>query len=85
VASANGVTIMVEDGRLRGAWKSRPTSAMVGNIDPSDISPAAEADEAALLWRWLTDATTEIVSVSEGISIAPDPIPPLHPLEHAPA
>jgi DNA polymerase III subunit epsilon len=84
VARRDGTIISLERGRLLDAWDSDATPPMATSID---VEPAGMPDsmlaveEAALLWRWLTDPSTEILSVSGEFAMPVDRIPELDALD----
>jgi DNA polymerase-3 subunit epsilon len=86
VARRDDATIAISHGRLVAAWPTGTTPPLVA-ADDSALSehPAtmADADEAALLWTWLTDAATELVEVVGELALPASPVPDLVALPQA--
>ena len=59
------------------AWNSGTTAPMSADCPESASYPTSmlAADEAELLWRWLTDDRTELISVSGALATPALPVP----------
>ena len=94
-ARRDGVVVEIDGGRLAGAWPEGTipvpvdgsgindvgASAPAASGPPEDLPPTmVDADEATLLWSWLTHPDTELVSVSGELSVPAWPIPGLDAL-----
>jgi DNA polymerase III subunit epsilon len=77
-AAGNGV--VVEGGRLTAAWLgggSPPLTADVGS-DPATVpATVLAAEEAHLLWRWLSGPGVEIVDIANPVAMPARPVPTL--------
>ncbi len=86
VARRGGAMVAISGGRLMAAWRvgGTPPLVAVGDVATSRHPESmAAADEAALLWAWLVDDATELVSVSGEFALPATPVPELDALPHA--
>lgn len=79
IAQRDGITVEIHSGRLAAVWRAGSTRPLT-TVEPiGDDLPASmlAADEAALIWAWLTQDTTELVSVSGELATPSHPVPEL--------
>jgi len=87
VAARDDAVVALEHGRLLTAWPRRSTAPMLdtgAGTGPSLLPTSmVDADESALLWTWLVDERTEIVSVTGELALPAHPVPELRQRETA--
>jgi DNA polymerase-3 subunit epsilon len=82
VESIAGDRVLIEQGRLVAAWSAEqqpPLPASSGELPPVLPVPSsvAAAEEAQLIWRWLTTAQVKVIDSSGPLSLPVSPIPHL--------
>ena len=78
-----GEAAAVEDGRLVAAWREEGRVPLLpapsGERPPSPVPPTVgDAEEAHLVWRWLTSGRVHLVEASAPLS---SPLRRIDPLE----
>lgn len=83
VACRDGILVEVHGARLVAAWPERSTRPLVEISEATGPHPASmvEADEAHLIWRWLSHPDTRLISVSGELATPPRRIPALDAIE----
>ncbi len=82
LAESVDAMVCIDHGRLVAAWELGSTPPLLpGAIDPGDPPPvpltAGEAEEAALLWRWLTSGRARLVELDRPIATPAASVPGL--------
>ncbi len=83
---ADGSAALVERGRLVAAWSDAARRPLIAAAAAEDIAPpvpptVADAEEAHLIWRWLTSGRVRIADADGPIA---QPARPVRPLERIP-
>ncbi len=79
----DGSGALVEEGRLVASWsdRTRPPLLPARLVEPGHRSPVpeslADAEEAHLVWRWLTSGTVRLVEASAPLVMPVRPVPGL--------
>ena len=84
VAGDDEATLRIVNGRLVSAWRTgTPMPFDETSAQPAAEAPATmlEADEAALLWSWLSRSSTKLIEVSGQLSLPALPVPDLPTLD----
>ncbi|MCH7846442.1 MAG: CHASE2 domain-containing protein [Acidobacteria bacterium] len=73
---------IVRDGSLAAAWNADGSPPLVAMTPPAEPGPGvptsvAAAEEAHLVWRWMTRQGVQIVDASGALSLPTRPVPPL--------
>ncbi|MGI9584198.1 MAG: DEDD exonuclease domain-containing protein [Acidimicrobiia bacterium] len=82
VAARDGVNLMVRHGAMAATWKEGAPPPLFTEVDQPQKEYADSMlamDEASLLWDWLMDDDTTIVSVSDRLASPSRPVPQLTP------
>ncbi len=79
---AAGDGAIVRDGSLAAAWNADGSPPLVAMTPPAEPGPGvptsvAAAEEAHLVWRWMTRQGVQIVDASGALSLPMRPVPPL--------
>ena len=79
---ATGDGAIVRDGSLAAAWNADGSPPLVAMTPPAEPGPGvptsvAAAEEAHLVWRWMTRQGVQIVDASAALSLPMRPVPPL--------
>jgi len=80
VASKNGTNVVVRHGSMAAVWKvGTPPPLFTDSEQPRKefADTMLAMDEVTLLWDWLTDDATEILSVSDQFAEPSRPVPDL--------
>ncbi len=81
VAAREDAVVAIEHGRFVAAWprqSSPPLLATAPGTGPRTLPTSMlDADESALLWRWLVDERTEILSISGELALPAHQVPDL--------
>lgn len=77
-----GDRVLIEQGRLVAAWSNGQHPPPLAS--PADLPPAppvppsvAVAEEAQLIWRWMTTSRVKVIEASGPLSLPANPIPHL--------
>jgi DNA polymerase-3 subunit epsilon len=69
----NGERVLIEDGRLAAAWPSGSTPPLFPpyqTVDPALVpTSVAAAEEAHLIWRWITTAPVTVVDATGSMAM----------------
>ena len=81
---AAGDGVVVRHGHLAAAWNGRTSLPLVSAEGPATgvtevPASVADAEEAALIWRWLERDGVSVVQGTGGLALPVMPIPPLAP------
>ena len=83
IAADREVTMCIVNGRMDAAWKTGTPMPFYGaSPRPTADSPTAmvDADEAAIVWSWLSRPGTELLEVSGELVLPAHPVPDLSQL-----
>ena len=83
IARDDTAFVRIASGRMIHAWPIGASEPLEPCPDPTPSTlPTSmlDADEAALLWSWLVDEGTRLVSVSGTLAMHPSPVPEMTPL-----
>jgi DNA polymerase-3 subunit epsilon len=84
VARNSDAYVMIDRGRMVSAWRQGgPMPFGEDTSDPPESHPSSmlKADEAALLWTWLSKDSTELIEVTGELALPPRPVPDLPKLD----
>lgn len=79
--SVDGDTVIVEHGLLTAAWarNQQPPLLSAGSLpSPGPVPPSvAAAEEAHLIWRWMTSGRVTVIDATGPLTFPASPIPHL--------
>ncbi len=79
--SLDGERVVIDAGRLVAAWESGGATPLIPAVAPSEPTPVpptvAVAEEAHLVWRWITDGRVRLVDADAPLALPRHPVPAL--------
>jgi hypothetical protein len=80
--SIDGERVLVEGGRLVATWRvgTDPPLRPKGGANMTELPPSVEvAEEAHLIWRWMTSGRVVLMDAEHPIAVPAAPVPKLQP------